>query len=100
MAKRLQSIGTDRLPVASKDSLQRRVKEPGTMQVFEQAPSITLLPFLERFLVVEFPFRHGDAHLPDARPVAAFSFRGRCRIDGDGWAPAAAFTSRSTTGPC
>jgi hypothetical protein len=28
MAKRLQSIGTDRLPVASKASLQRRVKEP------------------------------------------------------------------------
>jgi AraC-like DNA-binding protein len=62
------------------------------MQIFEQVPSVTLLPFLKRFLVVEFPSRHDDAHLPDTLPVAAFSFRGRCRIDGDAWAPAAAFT--------
>lgn len=88
MAKRFQSIDTSS-PRAN--SLQRRVA-PGTMQVFEQVPSVTLLPFVKRFLVVEFPSRQGDTHLPDARPVAAFSFRGSCRIDGGGWAPAAAFT--------
>jgi AraC-like DNA-binding protein len=90
--KRLQSSGKDRFLVANKDSLQPRVKGPATRQVFELVPSGALLPFVKRFLVVEFPSRHDDVHLPDTHPVAAFSFRGRCRIDGDGWAPAASFT--------
>jgi AraC-like DNA-binding protein len=62
------------------------------VQLFEQAPCAALRPFIQRFLVVKFPFFHRDAHLPDTRPVAAFSFRGRCRIDGDQWAAPAAFT--------
>jgi AraC-like DNA-binding protein len=62
------------------------------MQVLEHAPRNALRPFIERFMVVEFPSFHRDAHLPDVRPVAAFSFRGRVRIDGDQWAPPAAFT--------
>ncbi len=62
------------------------------VQLFEQAPCPALRPFIQRFLVVKFPSFHRDAHLPDTRPVAAFSFRGRCRIDGDQWAPPAAFT--------
>jgi AraC-like DNA-binding protein len=62
------------------------------MQVVEHAPRTALRPFIGRFLVVEFPPFHRDAHLPDVRPVAAFSFRGRVRIDGDQRAPPAAFT--------
>jgi AraC-like DNA-binding protein len=89
--RRFQSSGTDRF-LANEESLRRLVKEPGTRQVFEQVPSSTLLPFVKRFLVVESPSRHSDVHLPDTRPVAAFTFRGRCRLDGDRWAPAAAFT--------
>jgi hypothetical protein len=53
------------------------------VQLFEQAPCPALRPFIQRFLVVKFPSFHRDAHLPDTRPVAAFSFRGGCRIDGD-----------------
>lgn len=67
------------------------------MQVFEQAPGLALRPFIRRFLVVEFPSLHRDAHLPDTSPVAAFSFRGGCRIDGDRWAPLAAFTGLRDT---
>src|SRR5258708_16920362 len=67
--------------------------DAGSMvQLFEQAPCPALRPFIQRFLVVKFPSFHRDAHLHDTRPVAAFSFRGRCRIDGDQWAPPAAFT--------
>jgi methylphosphotriester-DNA--protein-cysteine methyltransferase len=61
-------------------------------RIFEQAPGPALRPFIKRFLVVEFPSLYCDMHLPDISPVAAFSFRGRCRIDGDQWAPLAAFT--------
>jgi hypothetical protein len=67
------------------------------MQVFEQAPRPALRPFIRRFLVVEFPSFHCDAHLPDTSPVAAFSFRGECRIDGERWAPPAAFTGLRET---
>jgi hypothetical protein len=41
------------------------------VQVFEQAPDRALRPFIQRFLVVEFPSFHCDAHLPDTSPVAA-----------------------------
>jgi len=67
------------------------------VQLFEQAPCPALRPFIQRFLVVKFPSFHRDAHLPDTRPVAAFSFRGGCRIDGDQWAPPAAFTGLRQT---
>jgi AraC-like DNA-binding protein len=66
-------------------------------QLFEQIPRSALRPFIQRFLVVEFPAFHHDAHLPDIRPVAAFSLRGRVRIEGDGWAPQAAFTGPRDT---
>lgn len=69
----------------------------GTAQVLEQAPRPALRPFIQRFLVVEFPSLHRDAHLPDTRPVAAFSFRGRVRIDGGAWAPPTAFTGLRET---
>jgi hypothetical protein len=69
-----------------------QAKARSLVQVFEQAPDRVLRPFIQRFLVVEFPSFHCDAHLPDTSPVAAFSFRGGCRIDGEEWAPPAAFT--------
>jgi AraC-like DNA-binding protein len=67
------------------------------VQVFEQVPDRALRPFIRRFLVVEFPSLHCDTHLPDTSPVAAFSFRGGCRIDGETWAPPAAFTGLRET---
>jgi AraC-like DNA-binding protein len=67
------------------------------VQVFEQAPGRALRPFVQRFLVVQFPSLYRDAHLPDTRPVAAFSFQGGCRIDGGQWAPPAAFTGLRET---
>ena len=66
-------------------------------QAVERLPHPALRPFIQRFLVVEFPAFHRDVHLPDTSPVAAFSFRGRCRIDGDQWAPLAAFTGLRET---
>jgi AraC-like DNA-binding protein len=67
------------------------------VKVFEQVPDRALRPFIQRFLIVEFPSLHCDAHLPDTGPVAAFSFRGQCRIDGDRWVPPAAFTGLRET---
>jgi hypothetical protein len=67
------------------------------MHVFEQIPGPVLRPFIRRFLVVEFSALHRDVHLPDTGPVAAFSFRGGCRIDGDRWVPPAAFTGLRET---
>jgi hypothetical protein len=67
------------------------------VQVFEQAPGRALRPFVQRFLVLEFPFLHRDAHLPDTSPVAAFSFQGGCRIDGGRWVPPAALTGLRET---
>ena len=60
--------------------------------VFEQMPAAPLRPFIQRFLLIDFPSHYGDVHLPDIGAVAAFSLRGVCRIDGDRWAPPAAFT--------
>jgi AraC-like DNA-binding protein len=67
------------------------------VHVFAQTPRSALQPFIQRFLVVEFPGFHHDAHLPDICPVAAFSFRGQVRIEGHGWAPQAAFTGPRDT---
>jgi AraC-like DNA-binding protein len=61
------------------------------VHVLEQCPTPRLRPFVERFLEVEFQGNHHDTHLPDVRPVAAFSLRGRVRVDRH-WAPAAAFS--------
>lgn len=69
-----------------------RTNAPDPVKIFAQAPRPALRPFIRRFLVVEFPTFHRDAHLPDTGPVAAFSLRGRCRLDGARWAPPAAFT--------
>jgi AraC-like DNA-binding protein len=69
----------------------------GMTQVFEQAPHPALQPFIKRFLVVEFAAPHRDAHLPGSGAVAAFSFQGRVRLDGDQWAPLAAFTGLQET---
>lgn len=67
------------------------------VNVLERVPRPALRPFIQRFLVVEFPSYHRDAHLPDIRPVAAFSFRGGVRIDGNRWAPPAAFSALRET---
>jgi AraC-like DNA-binding protein len=62
------------------------------LQIYQQAPCPALSPVVKRFLVIEFPALHRDAHLPETDAVAAFSFRGECQIDGTVLAPAAAFT--------
>ena len=69
-----------------------QTKADSTMRVFAQVARPGLRPFIDRFLVVESFGLRRDAHLPDIRPVAAFSFRGECRLDGGRRVPAAAFT--------
>jgi AraC-like DNA-binding protein len=66
-------------------------------QVFKQTPTPALRPFIKQFLVVEFASPEKDLHIPAAGPVAAFSFRGECRIDGGEGAPSAAFTGPRDT---
>lgn len=58
------------------------------VQVFEQAPVAPLRPFIRGFRVVEFDAEHHDHHFPDIGAVAALSFRGHCRLDGQRAAPA------------
>jgi AraC-like DNA-binding protein len=71
---------------------------PGSLlRVFQQAPCPVLRPIIKRFLVIEFPSFYSDAHLPETDAVAAFSFRGACRINETDWAPAAAFTGPRDT---
>ena len=62
------------------------------LHVFQQAPCPALRLIIKRFLVIEFPWFHSDAHLPETDAVAAFSFRGACWINETSWAPPAAFT--------
>lgn len=62
------------------------------LRIHQQAPCAALRRIIKRFLVIEFPSLHRDAHLPETEAVAAFSFRGACQIDGVQLAPAAAFT--------
>jgi AraC-like DNA-binding protein len=66
-------------------------------RVFAHSPCAALRPFIKRFLVVEFPSLYHDAHLPDTGAVAAFSYRGNCRINESEWAPQAAFTGLHET---
>lgn len=64
----------------------------GEARVLVQAPCEALRPLVRRFLVVESVTAHGDAHLPDTGCVAAFRFRGMCRLDGAAEAPRSAIT--------
>ena len=61
-------------------------------QVLVQTPCEALRPFVKRFLVVESTTAHRDVHLPDTGLVAAFCFRGDCRLIGGAEAPQAAIT--------
>jgi len=65
--------------------------------IFQQSPCRALRPIIKRFLVIEFPSFYADAHLPETDAVAAFSFRGACRINETDWAPPAAFTGPRDT---
>ena len=89
----IRSQGPDRNTGAMADnSSGRHVAAARRARVIQQIPSAALRPFVKRFLVLEFPLHHDDVHLPDVRAVAAFTFRGRCRIDDELWAPPAAIT--------
>jgi AraC-like DNA-binding protein len=57
-----------------------------------QRPREALQPFVKQFLIVESSAPRQDAHVPDARLVAAFRLRGECRLDGVGRAPRSAIT--------
>jgi hypothetical protein len=61
-------------------------------RVLVQTPCEALRPFVDRFLVVESTAAHRDAHLPEPGLVAAFNFRGLCRLNGGAQAPRAAIT--------
>jgi AraC-like DNA-binding protein len=69
-----------------------RATSQSPIPIYRQAPCSELRQIIQRFLVIEFPSVHRDAHLPETGAVAAFSFRGVCRIDGTRLAPPAAFT--------
>jgi len=62
------------------------------LRIYKEAPCPALSTIVRRFLVIEFPTSYHDVHLPDSDAVAAFSFRGVCRINGDQSAPPTAFT--------
>ena len=57
------------------------------MKVFSRAPSPVLRPFVKRFLIVEFSATLEDSHLPDTGLIAAFPFRGECRLEDGRVAP-------------
>src|SRR5262245_31874286 len=61
-------------------------------RILVQTPGEALRPFVKRFLVVESTTAHRDAHLPDTGFVAAFCFRGDCRLEHGAEAPRAAIT--------
>src|SRR5258708_8562339 len=71
--------------------------ERSRAQVFKQPPILALRPFIKHFLVVAFASPEKDVHVPEARAVAAVSFRGECRIDLGERAPVAAFTAPRET---
>jgi len=54
-----------------------------TTALFVQRPCAPLRPLIKRFLVVEATAAHRDHHLPETGFIAAFRFRGQCRL-GDG----------------
>lgn len=57
-----------------------------------RAPVAALRPLVRRIAVVESVAAHDDAHLPDTGLVAAFGFRGECRLYGGAPAPRAVIT--------
>lgn len=57
------------------------MQQCGDTRVFVQTPADALRSFVKRFLVVEFPAATEDTHLPGTGLVAAFPFRGSCRLD-------------------
>lgn len=61
-------------------------------RILTYTPCVALQPFVKRFLVVESSADHHDAHLPDTAAVAAFRFRGDCRLENGDQAPRAAIT--------
>lgn len=61
-------------------------------RILVQTPCEALRPFVRRFLVIESTAARRDVHLPDTGFVAAFCFRGDCRLNGDARAPRAAIT--------
>jgi AraC-like DNA-binding protein len=62
------------------------------MRVFTQPPCAALRPFVKRFFVIECAAELRDSHLPDTGLVAAFPFRGECRLDDGTKAPRAGLT--------
>lgn len=72
-------------------------RERSAVQIFKQIPAPTLRPFIDCFMIVEFPSPEKDLHMPEPSPVGAFSFRGECRIDGGYRVPPAVFTGPRET---
>jgi AraC-like DNA-binding protein len=64
----------------------------GDARILVHVPSGALRPVVKRILVVESTSARSDVHLPDTGLVAAFSFRGACRLDQAVEAPSAAIT--------
>lgn len=56
-------------------------------QMLTREPSHALRPFVQRILVVESAQARGDVHLPGTGFVAAFHFRGACRLNDGEIAP-------------
>ncbi len=66
-------------------------------RVLIQQPRAALQPFVKQFLIVESTGPRQDAHVPDARLVAAFRLRGECRLEGAQRAPRSAITGLRDT---
>lgn len=62
-----------------------------------QRPCAALRPFIRRFLVIDDHADHRDLHLPDTGAFAAFSYRGRCRVDDTRWISSAVITGLRET---
>jgi len=68
------------------------MEQANDTRVFVQKPAKELRPFVKRFLVVEYPEPHEDSHLPETGLIAAFPFRGSCRLEDGSTVPHAALT--------
>ena len=70
-----------------------RAMEPsGAPRIFVQPPHKSLRPFVERFLIVEFPAAQKDSHVPDTGMFARFQLKGDCVLSGKTAAPHAGLT--------
>lgn len=65
---------------------------PADFQMMVRTPRHALRPLVERLLVVESEQARGDVHLPSTGCVAAFHFRGGCRLDDGETAPRSGIT--------